>query len=394
MIIYLYIDNKVFRDYMFRKLFGKKEEGHSVSDEHIDGIKVGVLASDLSYSADQDDDAFALKIAEINVELVKSGNQMVREPIPFFKKNGEHAGYVIETEHEIIVAYHGTQIDKFFNDKKNSLTTAIRKDLTSKAESLFGEGATEVINDLSIRPTGMSFGMGSPKVHAGFKAEYRDSQDALYDIINGIDKDNKPLVFTGHSLGGAVAQIAALDAASNRGSKVHDEKLKTDKDGNPIQRKDGQFEMIKEKFGGRTVSGVYTYGAPRVFTPSAAKIYDKFGLSDKTYRVCHPWDWVPKIPPYPLYEHAGHEVKISEKMRHPLGGHDLSEAYKNVVNNFVNKVSNLASEVDSKIKQTEQKTRSWYSTIESYTSYVMNATRDMFRSNSRFESKGSHHGRG
>ena len=84
---------------------------------------------------------------------------------------------------------------------------------------------------------------------------------------------NKPLWFCGHSLGGALATLAA--AYLKLENQVHPH-------------------------------GVYTYGAPRVGNQSFASTYDQH-LKRNTFRYVNDLDIVPQLPPESLgYEHVGH----------------------------------------------------------------------------------------
>ena len=76
--------------------------------------------------------------------------------------------------------------------------------------------------------------------------------------------DAQPLFITGHSLGGALAIIAA-------------ERL----------RRELKIEA----------AAVYTFGAPRVGSAAFAGSYNACGLGDRSYRLIHGLDIVPTLPP-------------------------------------------------------------------------------------------------
>lgn len=109
-------------------------------------------------------------------------------------------------------------------------------------------------------------------VHGGFADAY-DEIKALQDTL--VDR-KKPLVITGHSLGGATATVAALDL-KQRGYNVH---------------------------------SVYTYGAPRVGYSDFKDIYGKAGIP--TYRFINAWDVVPRIPKI-NYHHVGQPFYLSSE---------------------------------------------------------------------------------
>lgn len=84
------------------------------------------------------------------------------------------------------------------------------------------------------------------------------------------------LTVCGHSLGGALATLHALDAAANTTFT------------NPT---------------------VYTYASPRTGTTKFANVYDP--RVPNTFRVANEVDLVPKLPLFPPYEHVQTEFKVS-----------------------------------------------------------------------------------
>lgn len=107
----------------------------------------------------------------------------------------------------------------------------------------------------------LSDGLGfSGLIHSGFFDGYLSVKSSLESALSS--KSKKPIVFVGHSLGGALATLAAARSAINL----------------------------------QPVHGVYTFGAPRVGN-------NKFGsflrslLSERVYRVTRGMDVVPHLPP-------------------------------------------------------------------------------------------------
>src|SRR5262249_47569136 len=98
-------------------------------------------------------------------------------------------------------------------------------------------------------------------VHRGFyhaaQSVWSQVQEALKDLAPG-----KKVIFTGHSLGAALAQIASLQYAD----------------------------------GGGQVEGVYTYGTPRVGDAKFAAHYDRL-LGEKTFQHVNNRDIVSRVPP-------------------------------------------------------------------------------------------------
>ncbi len=193
-------------------------------------------------------------------QLEKSGEKIVKGPIPFYKKGVKSpAGYVIETDKEVLVCYHGTQFGK-----------------------VFGSGGKEILHDLQISRAKMNFGGQEVSVHSGFKAEFESSKESLYQALAQTNLKDKGVHLAGHSLGGAASQIAAMDLSTHFGVKVNK---------------------------------VTTFGGPRVFTKDAADLYNSKGLGDVTLRVKQNLDPVPRLVPRGMYHHTGKKISLKSSKR-------------------------------------------------------------------------------
>ena len=138
-----------------------------------------------------------------------------------------------------------------------------------------GEGSarpdfTNVITDIrtDARLKLVDSGQGG-KVHQGFKEALDEVWPNLAVHLTGLNADGKKLWFTGHSLGAALATLAA------------------------------------DRFG--KVAGLYTFGSPRVGDDS---FRDDFWVP--TYRFLHNNDVVGRLPLPPLYVHVG-ELKYIDR---------------------------------------------------------------------------------
>jgi len=100
------------------------------------------------------------------------------------------------------------------------------------------------------------------KVHRGFKAALAEIWTDLEDYISTLQKNNLKIWLTGHSLGAALATLAA------------------DRYGN--------------------VQGLYTFGSPRVGDPDFKK-----GFTVNAYRFVCNSDIVTKVPPSGMFRHVG-----------------------------------------------------------------------------------------
>lgn len=113
------------------------------------------------------------------------------------------------------------------------------------------------------------------EVHYGF---YHAWLSIRQRVIESLPKDKSPVWFTGHSLGGALACLAAIAAVSE----------------------------------GVNVAGVYTFGQPRVGNGVWRDAYNQ-ALGQKTYRLVNREDPVPRIPPALAgFRHVGTEVFFDE----------------------------------------------------------------------------------
>ncbi len=113
---------------------------------------------------------------------------------------------------------------------------------------------------------------GGYRVHRGFHQAV-EAIDASLTAALG-DVSGMRLWVTGHSLGGALAELWALRA---------------------LER-------------GHDIAGVYTFGQPRVGDAAFAAYYDSL-LKPRTFRVVHGDDVVPRIPwLLAKYRHAGNEI--------------------------------------------------------------------------------------
>jgi predicted GH43/DUF377 family glycosyl hydrolase len=113
----------------------KQAKPHNLNtklQEELDNVKVAVLAVNLSNQTDPQD------LEDVKTQLTKqleqSGDQII-QLIPFYKLGVTHytdgsvippAGYVIETQKEIIVAYHGTQPEQWYGSGAIELFHAIQ----------------------------------------------------------------------------------------------------------------------------------------------------------------------------------------------------------------------------------------------------------------------------
>jgi triacylglycerol lipase len=191
------------------------------------------------------------------------------------------AGYQYLTTFTAVAYGNSTEIFGFMIESDDNIVIAFRG-TTSTADT---------ISDLIARQIPYPWLYNGGQTHRGFTEIY---ETARMQIINVLTKCNmnKKLIITGHSLGGALATLCALDLACNS------------KFSSPI---------------------VYTYGAPRVGDPTFAAAYNqKIALS---HRIVIESDLITLIPP-PLFKPHGHP-KIYHYL-HVKGGfmlHFLTDSF-------------------------------------------------------------------
>lgn len=169
-----------------------------------------------------------------------------------FFSRGDTQCFVAHNQDFIVASLRGTEIDNFwgaFNDWRGNF---------------------------EVKPEPDDSG---GLVHHGFMKNMK----ALWDETNGapglksyltqlLADGTRTLWIAGHSLGAALATLAAERAVRD---------------------------------GGLEVRGVYTYGSPRVGDTQFQQNFEARGLNAKTYRVVYDKDVVTKVPPAGLYTHVG-----------------------------------------------------------------------------------------
>ncbi len=180
--------------------------------------------------------------------------------IPFYKEGTDPkkdwpAGFVVDSGDRLLVCYRGT--------------------------ANFREGISDIdIIPEKMRPDKKFF------VHKGFNYQYKLSKQSMNEAVNlarkKLNNPQMPLTFAGHSMGGAIAQIAALD-----------------------RKIDYPTESIE----------CVTFGGPKVFAPNTAKQYNEI-FGNNTLRVINKYDGIPKVPKF-LFAHVGSVMTDRNEYEHP-----------------------------------------------------------------------------
>lgn len=232
-------------------------------------VKLACIASSLAYYTPTIENlAFKNELQELK-KFSEKENPIT---IPFFKKGiSKPAGYVIKTSQEIIIAFQGS------------------------------DSMDHIKSDLDYGKIDIKFGSESLKAHKGFAEAYQDLRQSLNTALESLSKlapeiKDLPKKFTGHSYGGALAQLAALDLSTkNTNPKVDAEELQ-----------------------------VITFGAPRVFSRNAALAYNKV-CGKHTIHFQNKGDIIPGLPNKSFdYEHTGYKAIFSGSMF----GHSNNHTYR------------------------------------------------------------------
>ncbi|WP_139992811.1 lipase family protein [Paenibacillus paridis] len=182
--------------------------------------------------------------------------------------------------------------------------------LTSERASVLafrGSGsAVDWVSDFIAQQTVYRPVKNSGLTHKGFTDIYMSARVQIIEILKQLPTQ-KPLFVTGHSLGGALATLAALDISANTAFSA------------PI---------------------VYTFGTPRVGDPNFASSYNAKIATH--WRFQNEFDIVPHLPTLVYqppktnqtyyYMHAKGEVKRSFRMGSVAGNHILSSYFADLVN--------------------------------------------------------------
>jgi predicted lipase len=177
---------------------------------------------------------------------------------------GDTEAMVAETDKFVVVAFRGTT-------SRNDLKTDIQARLSTARVAVTGR---------------------SVRVHAGFYAAFRKIEVKLRELLTA-QQETKAIYLTGHSLGGALALVAAAAFGGN------------------------------DKLGDR-IAAVYTFGAPRVGGADFPNM-----VKAPHYRVVNSGDVVPLVPPNWLtgYVHTGTPILLKENSDRPINRNPWSSVF-------------------------------------------------------------------
>ena len=168
--------------------------------------------------------------------------------------------YLAKNENQVVIAFRGTSSVKDALNDLNILKRTFPKlgffKRLFKLRSIF-----------------------NAKAHEGFYEAYNSIRDDLHEAITYLDESGDyEFYLTGHSLGGALATIAALDITRNL-------------DIDPV---------------------IYTYGAPKAGNKRFVRLFNS--EVKHSFRVVNDEDPVPSVPGT-TFKHVDHQALIDEEKR-------------------------------------------------------------------------------
>jgi triacylglycerol lipase len=205
---------------------------------------------------------------------------------------GNTQAYLGVNDDHIVIVFRGTESPTSIEGLKDWLLTDANNFL------ILPEG--RIGTDFAAAGVGTRY-------HSGFMTALADIWDPLFEAAQTeIKSKDRPLWLTGHSLGGALALLAAW------------------------------------RFLRRTVDvyRIYTFGGPMVGNDAAVKAFDQ-ELEGKVYRFVHGPDIVPRLPTISLiansYSHCLKEI--------PLGAAEAAAAASNFLSDLAPGASELLDRV-------------------------------------------------
>jgi len=196
---------------------------------------------------------------------------------------GNTQAYVATNADNMVVAFRGTETPDTLEGLKDWLLT--------DAANLLMVPEGRLGTDLAAAGVGAKF-------HQGFVNALADIWDPLFAAVDAErKKQDRPLWVTGHSLGGALAVLAAW--------------------------------LFQRKF--ISVHQVYTFGGPMIGNAEASAAVDK-ELPDKIYRYVNVMDPVPKLPTISMMSNSyGHCMKEMGLGEVAAGGASTLEYFQGLV---------------------------------------------------------------
>lgn len=196
----------------------------------------------------------------------------IRESL--YNKETDTRAFIATSPDRIIIAFKGTtSTQNFFTDIK-----VLHRSLPQVIGPTRRKSPETAADDRRVSDVLHSRKFKKAKVHAGFVEAYNSIKEQLMNATEALlEEKSRPIYFTGHSLGGALATLSSLDVS-----------LTLDVPGSKIV--------------------VSTFGSPRVGNKLFQDIYD--ATIPMNWRVVAGGDIVSRLPKIG-YEHVGKKVILS-----------------------------------------------------------------------------------
>jgi len=200
-------------------------------------------------------------------------------------------GFIAADDNAVIVAFRGTE-----PTRPGDIITDLKFGLVDAGD--YGEG----------------------KIHGGFEAAIEavwDKEEVKNKILE-MGSNRQPVWFAGHSLGGALAVLAASryeNVVKTQNAEAKESIDKIEEEMEPDKQEDatliGKRQKALDLLRGR-VAGIYTIGQPRV---GNEKFVDDFEtrMKEKHVRIINNRDAVPRVPVRTMkYRHSGTVLYLDE----------------------------------------------------------------------------------
>jgi triacylglycerol lipase len=163
---------------------------------------------------------------------------------------------------------------------------------------------SEWLRDVELALVTYRFRSSAGLAHIGFQAIYETLRQSLFKVLSQLGPNPLPILVVGHSLGGALATLCALDS-----------------------------EVANLSNG--TIQAV-TFASPRVGDTQFRDQFNK--IVSPCLRIANRWDTVPNLPfDFPFaYRHVGQAAVIDGGFTLDLGeAHDLCSGYLRGLNRLI-----------------------------------------------------------
>ncbi len=215
--------------------------------------------------------------------------------------NKEEGGLFLVPKHYHLI---GEFTANSYDDTPEQFGFLITSDQASILAFRGSDSAEDWVSDFIAQQVSYRPVKNAGQTHKGFTDIYMSARSQIHQLIHEVPAD-RPLFLTGHSLGGALATLAALDISQNTAFQ------------SPI---------------------VYTFGAPRVGDPNFVRAYN-YSVTTH-WRIQNEYDIVPHLPPLIyqspktkksyFYLHVKGEIMRSFRMGSVSGNHILPNYFANL----------------------------------------------------------------